>query len=51
VFKDILDGVIKNVSIGYEIRHYTEIRKDGEIIRYIDNFMVFEISIVSIPAD
>jgi len=24
VFKDILDGVIKNVSIGYEIRHYTE---------------------------
>ena len=51
VFKDILDGVIKNVSIGYEIRHYTEQKKDGEIYRFIDDFMIFETSIVSIPAD
>ena len=51
VFRDIIDGVIKNVSIGYEIRHYSEVRKDGEIVRYIDNFMIYETSIVSIPAD
>ena len=51
VFKDILDGVIKNVSIGYQINHYTEIREAGKITRYIDNFMIYETSIVSIPAD
>lgn len=51
IYKDILEGIIKNVSIGYQIEHYEDKVEDGINRRYVDKFMIFETSIVSIPAD
>lgn len=51
IYKDILDGIIKNVSIGYQIEHYEDKVEDGINRRYVDKFMIYETSIVSIPAD
>lgn len=51
IYKDILDGTIKNVSIGYQIEHYKDAVEDGINKRYIDKFMIYQASIVSIPAD
>ena len=51
IYKDIIDGLIKNVSIGYQILDYEDIR-DGETLkRYVTKWMIYEVSIVSIPAD
>lgn len=47
LFKDILDGIVKNCSIGYQVLNY---REEG-IKRYITEWMIYEVSIVSIPAD
>lgn len=51
VFNDILDGTIKNISVGYLVNHYKEQRIDGYLYHKVDKFMIFEISVVSIPAD
>lgn len=51
VFNDILDGTIKNISVGYLVNHYKEQRIDGYLYHKVDNFMIFQISVVSIPAD
>lgn len=51
IYKDILDGVIKNVSIGYQIEAYEDKKQNGSYNRYITKWMIFETSIVSIPAD
>lgn len=51
VFKDILDGTIKNISVGYVINHYTEEKRNGECYRIVDNYLIYEVSIVSVPAD
>jgi len=51
IFKDILDGVIKNVSIGYQIEAYEDKKENGIYNRYVTKWMIFETSIVSIPAD
>lgn len=51
VFKDILDGTIKNISVGYVINHYTEEKRNGEYYRIVDNYLIYEVSIVSVPAD
>lgn len=51
IFKDILDGVIKNVSIGYQIEAYEDKKENGIYNRYVTRWMIFETSIVSIPAD
>lgn len=51
IFKDIIDGTVKNVSIGYIVNHYTEKREGNRVVRYIDSWMPFEISIVGVPAD
>ena len=51
IWKDILDGLIKNVSIGYAVEHFTEKIVDNELVRYVDRWMPYEVSIVSVPAD
>jgi HK97 family phage major capsid protein/HK97 family phage prohead protease len=51
IYKDILDGVIKNVSIGYQVLDYHDEKKDGRVYRYVTKFEIFETSIVAVPAD
>lgn len=51
IYKDILDGTIKGVSIGYQIDSYQDKKEKGINKRYVDKFMIYEVSIVSIPAD
>lgn len=51
IFKDILDGIIKNVSIGYQIENYDDKQENGINNRYVTKWMIYEVSIVSIPAD
>ena len=51
VWKDILDGVIKNVSVGYAVEHFSEVKVETEWYRYVDRWMPYEVSIVSVPAD
>ena len=51
IYKDILDGVVKNVSIGYQIQAYEDKKENGVYNRYITRWLIYETSIVSIPAD
>ena len=51
IYKDIIDGVIRNVSIGYQIEEYQETTEDNKVKRYITRWSIYECSIVSIPAD
>lgn len=53
VFQDIVDGIRRNVSIGYEV---TDIRNSGELMNGLPIYEVtgwkpLEASVVSIPAD
>jgi HK97 family phage major capsid protein len=47
VFQDVLDGVVRGVSIGYELLR--EIGRDGATVRFA--FRPLEASAVAIPAD
>lgn len=51
--KDIADGLIRNVSIGYQIgeRVLTKASKDGPSEYRVTSWTPFEISLVDIPAD
>ena len=52
VFSDVVDGIMKNVSVGYQIDEMKlESEKDGVETYRVTNWQPFEISIVSIPAD
>ena len=51
IFRDIIDGVVKNVSIGYQILHFEEKKQDGVVTRHVDKWMPYEVSVVSVPAD
>ena len=51
IFKDIIAGIIKNVSIGYQIEKYEDRQENGINKRYVEYFMIYEVSVVSIPAD
>lgn len=51
IYKDILDGLIKNVSIGYVVQGYEDKKENGINNRYVTKWMIYETSIVSIPAD
>lgn len=54
VFQDVLDGIRKHVSVGYEIHHMTmvEAGRDGkEPIYRADDWEPLEISLVAVPAD
>lgn len=52
--QDILDGIVRNVSIGYLINERVLVRqgKDGEADEYrATNWLPYEVSLVDIPAD
>lgn len=51
IYKDILDGLIKNVSIGYLVQEYEDKKENGVNNRYVQKWMIYETSIVSIAAD
>lgn len=48
-YRDIQDGIRRNISIGYQINQM-ERQQDSDIVRVTD-WEAFEISLVSIPAD
>lgn len=52
VFRDVLDGIRRNVSFGYTIHEATlqEMRDDGDVYRVTD-WEPYEITICSVPAD
>jgi hypothetical protein len=50
--QDIAAGIIRNVSIGYQVTRYQETRSEGEIPTYLAiEWEPFEISFVGVPAD
>lgn len=52
VFSDVVDGIMKNVSVGYQINEMELASKSEGVETYrITNWQPFEISIVSVPAD
>ena len=51
LYKDVLDGLIKNISIGYQIEDYEDKTIENRNIRYITKWLIYQCSIVSIPAD
>jgi len=52
VFSDVVDGIMKNVSVGYQIDEMKlESESDGLDTYRVTRWQPFEISIVSIPAD
>lgn len=51
VFNDIIDGIIAGISIGYLVEKYRDVKENGKNIRYVDQFLIYEVSCVSIPAD
>lgn len=52
VFRDVEDGILKNVSVGYRINEMKlESEKDGVDTYRVSQWMPYEISVVSVPAD
>jgi HK97 family phage major capsid protein len=52
VFQDVVDGIRKNVSVGYQIEEMMLESRDGDTETYrVTKWMPFEVSIVSVPAD
>ena len=52
VFSDVVDGIMKNVSVGYQINEMELTSKSDGVETYrVTNWQPFEISIVSVPAD
>lgn len=48
---DIQSGVIRNVSVGYEVHAFKDADQDGVRVRTVTRWMPLEISLVIIPAD
>jgi HK97 family phage major capsid protein len=52
IFRDVIDGIRRNTSVGYMIHDLVLERKDGDIVTYrVTDWEPYEGSIVSIPAD
>lgn len=52
IFKDVVDGIRKNVSVGYQIEEMILESRENESETYrVTKWMPFEVSIVSVPAD
>jgi HK97 family phage major capsid protein/HK97 family phage prohead protease len=53
VWKDVKDGILRNVSVGYRIHalEMKEKRDGGQTVYLVTRWEPFEVSIVTIPAD
>jgi HK97 family phage major capsid protein len=52
IFQDVVDGIRKNVSVGYQIEEMMLESRDGDTETYrVTKWTPFEVSIVSVPAD
>lgn len=52
IFQDIVDGIRRNISFGYQVRELTlEKEVDGHPIYRSMDWLPFEISVVGVPAD
>ncbi len=52
VFRDVLDGIRRNVSVGYVIHNARLVEKGEDIDTFrVDDWEPYEISLVSVPAD
>ena len=52
IFRDVADGVIRNVSVGYLIHTATLVEKSDEADTYrVTDWEPYEVSLVSVPAD
>jgi len=51
VAKDIADGILRNISIGYRVHEWREIEEDGRRVREAVKWELVEVSLVPIPAD
>ena len=51
VWNDMLDSILKNVSIGYEILDFTDVTKNGKNIRYVTKFLIYQVTVCSCAAD
>lgn len=53
IFRDVKDGVIRNVSVGYVVHKYSEtLGKDGQLpVRMAIDWEPYEVSLVPMPAD
>jgi HK97 family phage major capsid protein/HK97 family phage prohead protease len=51
-FNDVRDGILRDVSIGYNVYHATQLDRDGSLDAYrVDDWEPLELSFVTIPAD
>jgi len=52
IFRDVVDGIRRHVSVGYQVHkiEYTETKGEVDEVRVVD-WEPFEISMVSVPAD
>jgi hypothetical protein len=51
VVRDISEGVIRNVSVGYSVAEWKTTRVDGKRIKTATRWVPREVSFVSVPAD
>lgn len=52
VFREVLDGTRRNVSVGYEVRKMVLIEEKDDMATYrVVDWMPLEISLVAVPAD
>ncbi|MEQ8228607.1 MAG: Mu-like prophage major head subunit gpT family protein [Rhodospirillales bacterium] len=52
IWRDIVAGIIRNVSVGYQVHEYKESRGDnGETVLTATRWEPMEISVVPVPAD
>lgn len=52
IFKDVVDGIRKNVSVGYRIEEMMLESRENDTDTYrVTKWMPYEVSIVSVPAD
>jgi len=52
IFQDVVDGIRKNVSVGYQIEEMMIESREGDTETFrVTKWMPFEVSIVSVPAD
>jgi phage capsid family len=50
-WQDVQDGILRHISVGYDIREYTETVRDGEPTITATRWLPYEVSFVTVPAD